>query len=110
MCILLLKESDMTTIDAILSKYAIGTKIPSKSGKVTYHILAIAPGTSITVGHPGRKPSVLPWDQIEIVYRAVISKEGKTLTTAEVDELLKNHPATRSASTMCALVLSMMKH
>ncbi len=99
----------MPSIDAILAKFTVGDVIPSKSGKVTYQILAIAPGTSVTLGHQGREPSVLPWDQIEIVYRTVLSKESKALTTAEVDELLKHHSATRSASTMCALVLSMIQ-
>lgn len=99
----------MPSIDEILSKYTVGTKIPSKSGKVNYQIIDISPGKSVTLGHADRDPSVLMWEQIEIVYRAVMSKEGKSLTTAEVDELLKHHPATRNASTMCALVLSMIR-
>ncbi len=100
----------MPSIDAILAKFTVGDVIPSKSGRKTYQILAIEPGISVTLGHAGRVPSVLTWEQIEIVYWAVMSKEEKTLTTSEVDELLKHHPATRNASTMCALVLSMMKY
>jgi hypothetical protein len=99
----------MPSIDAILAKFTVGDVIPSKSGRKTYQILAILPGESVTLGHPGREPSTLPWSNIEIVYRAVMSKPLKTLTPKEVDELLKHHPATRCASTMCALVLAMVK-
>ena len=80
-----------------------GSRIPSKSGRVWYSV-TVAPRRNVTLEHSEREPSVLAWDRIARVYKALA---GMEITTGKVDRLLGNHPADRNASTMCALVLAM---
>lgn len=80
-----------------------GRQIPSIRG--TVYFVTVVQGQHVTVSHSARKPSILPWDQIELVYNAACS--GIPITTRTVDELRRNHPASRDSSTMCALILAM---
>lgn len=83
-----------------------GRRIPSATGRTCYDVIEVAPGRSVTLTGPGRKaPSVLPWADIERVYRA--ARSGNSVTPTAIDEILEN-PQYRDSSTMCALVLAML--
>jgi hypothetical protein len=86
-----------------------GSQVPSKQwpgARGVLYSVVVVPGRHVTLGHEVREPSVLPWDQIELVYNA--ARAGMELTNDNVDNLLRDHPAGHSASTMCALVLAML--
>jgi hypothetical protein len=78
-------------------------QIPSIRG--TMYSVTVVQGKHVTVSHSRRMPSVLPWNQVELVYNAACS--GTPITPKTVDKLRQDHPASHDGSTMCALVLAM---
>jgi len=95
---------DMEKIKLILTLME-GRKIPSWSEKKTYLIEEVKLNAHVTLTGQDRKtPSVLPWDEIELVF--VTAGKGGDLTPRKVDNILEKKPF--YSSTMCALVRAMM--
>lgn len=89
--------------DLLLSM--LGCKLPSASGRVIYSVSSVELGQRVVLVSSGRrKPSSLPWNDIERVYCA--ARAGQAITPTSVDEILEN-PNNYDSSTMCALVLAM---
>jgi len=81
----------------------LACRLPSYTGRAIYTVTDVQVGKSVTFVGPGRKQqSVLPWSDIEEVFRS----GDKALTPTKVDGIL-NNPQNRDSSTMCALVLAM---
>jgi len=80
-----------------------GRRLPSSSGRKEYVLAEVEVGKSVTLTGSNRSDSVLKWGAIERVYTAA----SNGLTPTEVDNILREDPATHNASTMCALILAL---
>lgn len=93
-----------TPLDDILLRM-LRCELPSYTGRVMYLVTEVETGSHVTLTSPGRKkPSVLPWGNIERVFNR--ARSGTLLTPSVVGAILEK-PQNRHSS-MCALILAML--
>jgi hypothetical protein len=82
-----------------------GVQVLSYTGKVTYYVAEVVRDSHVSLtGGRRKRPSVLRWADIQLVFSGRNPKDG--LTPSDVDMILQDQKSLDS-STMCALVLAM---